>query len=377
MNSQRPVVLLMGDTLDVGGTEGQFVEVACRLDRRRFDVRLSCVRPEGPLRARLDAAGLSVFQAGKGSLRPARFLAALLPLVAYLRRNRVGLVHSFGFYSNLLAIPATRLARSCPVIASQRELGNLRSELHTRIHARALRYADRVLVNSPVIVERLRSRGIPESRVTVVPNGVDLSRFHPRVGNGAVVNGAVTIATLGNLRPEKGIGDFVEAAALIRSRAPSCRFVVWGDGVSRAELEKRASELGLNGSLELRGATGEPEEAMREMDIFVLPSHSEASSNSLLEAMASGLPIVATRIGGIPEMVEHGTNGYLVPARAPNELAERVLDLVRDPQARRRFGAESERIARERFSPAHMLRDIESLYDEVLGRAAPDGIAGS
>jgi L-malate glycosyltransferase len=368
MSSALPAILLMGDTLDVGGTEGQFVEVACRVDRRRFDVRLSCVRPEGPLRARLDAAGLSVFRTGKGSFRPARYVAALLPLVAYLRRNDIRLVHSFGFYSNLLAVPAARLAGGCAAIASQRDLGNLRSAVQTRVHARVLRSADRVLVNSPAVEEALLSSGIPRSRIVVVPNGVDLSRFHPPVANGAAANRAVTVATLGNLRPEKGIADFVEAAALIRRRHPSCRFVVWGEGASRTELGKRASDLGLNGALELRGATREPEAAMREMDIFVLPSHSEASSNSLLEAMASGLPIVATRVGGTPYMVEHGTNGYLVPPRAPAALAESVLDLVGDPAKRRRFGAESERIARERFSPRRMLHEVESLYDDALGR---------
>jgi len=365
MASALPVALLMGDTLDVGGTEGQFVEVACRIDRRRFDVRVSCVRPEGPLRARLDAAGLVVFQTGKGSLRPARFVAALLPLVAYLRRNHVRLVHSFGFYSNLLAVPAARLSR-CAAIASQRDLGNLRSTREARIHTRVLRWADRVLVNSPAIVDALRAGGIDRRRIALVPNGVDLSRFHPPAAERAGANGVVTVATLGNLRPEKGIADFVEAAALVRRRAPSCRFVVWGEGALRAELSRRAAELGLNGALELRGATSEPEAAMREMDVFVLPSHSEASSNSLIEAMASGLPIVATRVGGNPHMVADGANGYLVPPRAPDALADRVLDLVGDPAKRRRFGAESERIARERYSPARMLRDVEALYDEVL-----------
>ena len=370
MASALPVALLMGDTLDVGGTEGQFVEVACRIDRCRFDVRLSCVRPEGPLRARLDAAGLSVFQTGKGSLRPARFVAALVPLVAYLRRNRVRLVHSFGFYSNLLAVPAARLSRCSAAIASQRDLGNLRSTREANIHTRVLRWADRVLVNSPAIVDALRAGGIHPRRIALVPNGVDLSRFHPPAAERAGANGVVTVATLGNLRPEKGIADFVEAAALVRRRAPSCRFVVWGEGALRAELSRRAAELGLNGALDLRGATSEPEAALRETDVFVLPSHSEASSNSLIEAMATGLPIVATRVGGNPHMVMDGANGYLVPPRAPDALAERVLDLVGDAAKRRRFGAESERIARERFSPARMLRDVEALYDEVLAEGS-------
>ena len=374
MTSALPAVLLMGDTLDVGGTEGQFVEVACGVDRRRFDVRLSCVRPEGPLRARLESAGLSVFPAGRGSLRPLRFLAALVPLVRYIRRNGVRLVHSFGFYSNVLAVPAARVSGRAAVIASQRDLGTLRSPFDARVHATVLRWADRVLVNSPAVLEALAgSSGIAASRIAVVANGVDLSRFSTNGRDAERTREPLTVATLGNLRPEKGIADFVEAAAIVHRRNPTCRFLVWGDGPSRDELSKRAQTLGLDGALELRGATRAPEAAFREMDVFVLPSHSEASSNSLLEAMASGLPVVATRVGGNPYVVEHGTNGLLVPPRDPAALAEAILDLVGDRAKRRRFGEENQRIARQRFSPARMLRDIEALYDDVLGRATGQG----
>jgi len=366
-----PAILLVGDTLDLGGTEGQFVEVASRLDRRRFEVHVSCLRPEGPLRARLDAAGLSVFRSGRGSLRPIPFLAAVWSLVRYIRRRRIRLVHSFGFYSNVLAVPAARLSRRSAVIASQRDLGDVRSAFRARVQTAALRGADRVLVNSPAILEALsQSSGIAADRVVVVRNGVDLSRFRPRAHDGAATRPGLTIGTLGKLRSEKGIADFVTAAARVNGRLPGCRFVIWGEGPERDAVSRQIQALGLAQSVELCGATTAAEEALREMDVFVLPSHSEASSNSLLEAMASGLPIVATRVGGTPHIVDHGRNGLLVAAADPAALADAILELAGDLSRRRAFGEHSERIARERFSPARMLRDLESLYDDVIGRAA-------
>jgi glycosyltransferase involved in cell wall biosynthesis len=325
------------------------------------------MRPEGPLRSRLEAAGVSIGRAGRGSLRPVGFVSALVPLVRELRAHDVRIVHSFDFYSNLLCVPAARLSGRSKAIASQRDLGNLRSMPRQRVHDVALRFADLVVVNSEAVRDTLvRSGRIAAKRLTVVRNGVDLARFRPRMRQPRSADDPLTVVTLANLRPEKGLADLLDAAAIVRGRMPACRFQIWGDGPLRGELESRAVALGLDGTVELRGRTEAPEAVLRDADLFALPSHSEASSNGILEAMASGLPVVATRVGGNPLLVEDGITGLLVPARDPGALAESIARLAENPGEAARLGDAAVEKIRSRFSTETMLQALEGIYGELL-----------
>ena len=370
MNAGRPGVLLIGDTLNLGGTEGQFVEVACGLDPSRWSVHVSCLRAVGPLRMRLEAAGIRARSCGRGSFKSPRFPLAVWELARYLRAHRIRLVHSFDFYSNILGVPAARLAR-VPVIASQRELGDLRPRLQRRVHWMALRLADSVLVNSGAVAERLRlSRAVAPGRLVVIPNGVDLARFSPAPEPGRGRPGLITVGTLANLRPEKGIQDLLRAMSLVRDRYPQGRLAIWGGGPLRADLEGLIGELGLRAEARLHGPTTEPEAALRALDIFVLPSLSEACSNVLLEAMASGLPVVATRVGGNPVLVEDEMTGLLVRPGDPDALAKAIIRLVEDPMLARRLGASAYDVVRSRFGVDRMLSRVQALYERALSGQA-------
>jgi glycosyltransferase involved in cell wall biosynthesis len=367
VSATRPAILLMGDSLEIGGTEGQFVEVACRLDRSRWDVHVSCVRAVGPLGTKLQAAGVQAWSCGRGSLKPPRSLAAVWGLARYLRTHRIRLVHSFDFYSNILGVPAARLARVSVVIASQRDLGNLRPGLECRVHRIVLALADHVLINSQVIAERLRlERAALPGRTILVSNGVDLARFSPALWRTRRPLEPVTVGTLLNLRPEKGIMDFVRAAALVREQCPHSRFLIWGEGPLRPDLEKLIHQLGLGGTVELRGPTDTPEVALRELDIFVLPSHSEACSNALLEAMATRLAVVATRVGGNPGIVEDAKTGLLVPPDDPPALARAISSLIEKPALAAALAARGQDRVRTEFSIDQMLARIEAVYDRLL-----------
>jgi glycosyltransferase involved in cell wall biosynthesis len=287
-------------------------------------------------------------------------------LAGYLRAHRILLVHSFDFYSNILGILASRLARVPVAVASQRDLGDLRPPLQRRIHRAVLRRADYVLVNSDAVADRLQGNGaIVPGRLMVISNGVDAARFSP--GPTARSRSAeLTVGTLANLRPEKGLADFVRAAALVTSLYPQHRFVIWGEGPLRPALESLIGELGLGGTVELRGRTTEPEAALRQMDIFVLPSVSEACSNALLQAMATGLAVVATEVGGNTELVADEITGLVVPPANPAALAKAILRLVEAPA----LAAALARRARQRvlgeFGIDRMLALMEGLYDHLL-----------
>jgi glycosyltransferase involved in cell wall biosynthesis len=366
MNAARPSVLLMGDTLNLGGTEGQFVEVARGLDGSRWDVDVACIRAEGPLRARLEGAGIRPWSCGRGSFKSPRFVGAVVGLVRHLRSRRVQIVHCFDFYSNILGVTAARLARVPVIIASQRDLGNLRPRSQQRLHEAMLRLATHVLVNSEAIAERLASSHAARAgRLSVIRNGVDLSRFAPPQ---AVPSRSRTliVGVLANLRPEKGLHQLVEAAALVIREAPGTRFSIWGEGSLRPEIESKIRALGLTETVRLHGSTAEPESALRQCDVFVLPSLSEACSNVVLEAMATGLPVVATRVGGTPALIEADRSGLLVPPGDPAALAQAILKLIRAPSLAAELGAAARAHALAEFAMSRMLDRIEALYHAGL-----------
>jgi|SRR5712691_1272780 len=367
MITTRPGILLIGDSLDVGGTEGQFVEVARGLDSSRWDLHLTCRRAEGPLRARLEAAGLRVWSCGSGSFKSRHFARTLWMLARYLRTHKIQLVHCFDFYSNIVGVIAARLARVPAVIASQRELGDLRTPLERRCYRVAMRLADYVLVNADAVAERLaRARILGPERIVLIPNGVNTVRFSPQPIPRRHRSGYVTVGTVANLRAVKGLEHLVQAMVFVRDRYPRERLTIWGDGPLRADLIRLIDEVGLSGGAELRGATTEPETALQAMDIFVLPSLSEACSNALLEAMASGLPVVTTRVGGNPALVEDEVTGLLVPPGDPNALAKAIIRLMEDPVLADRLGAAAREVVCARFGVDRMLARVQALYGLAL-----------
>lgn len=364
--SPRSPILLLENQLSLGGTEGQFVEVACRLDRSRWDLRVGCVRADGPLRAKLEAAGVRAWTWGRGSFKSPSFAVVVLKLASFLRAHRIRLVHTFDFYSNILGVPAARLARVPAVIASQRDLGNLRPQRQRRLHNFVLRLADYVVVNTEAVAESIEKAGIvAPTRIVVIPNGVDCTRFSGTPGEDRP-SGRIIIGTLAILRPEKGLVDFVRAAGHVVERFPEARFLIWGEGPLRAHLERLVRDLGLSGAVALAGATLQPETALRQLAVFVLPSLSEACSNALLEAMATGRAVVATRVGGNPALVEDQVTGLLVPPGDPAALAKAVIRLIEKPALAAGLAARAQTRVRAEFSIDRMLAGLQVLYDKAL-----------
>jgi L-malate glycosyltransferase len=370
VNSKRPAVLLVGDTLKLGGTEGQFVEIACGLNPARWDVRVACIRAEGPLRPRLEAAGIYPSSCSRGSFKSARLGLAIAALARQLRARQVQVVHSFDLYSNVLAIPAARLAGVPAVIASQRDLGDVRSRTQTFANHLALRAATAVLVNAEAIRAKLVSGGVvPSAKITVVRNGVDLTRFCGGARS-KPPDSPWVIGTVANLRPEKGIEDFLGAAALIAGAGVKASFVIWGDGPLRGPLELLARQLGVGDATHFAGLTKFAENALKSLDIFVLPPCSnEGFSNALLEAMAMGLPVVATRVGGNVEMIDHDRTGLLVSPGQPEELAGAFIRLIENPRHATQLGEHASNHVRSQYGMPRMLEAVERLYEGVLTRA--------
>jgi len=364
---QRPV-LLVGDTLNMGGTERQFCEVACGLARSSWKVHVACLRAEGPLRARLEEAGMQPWSCGEGSLKSPALVRGIWRLARYIRLHGIQLVHSFDFYSNVYGVLAGRLASTRAIIASQRDLGDLRSPLQCRINGVMLRLAHHVLANSQAAADRACERGtLRLERLVVVPNGLDTAMF-TCLERGADKARLRVFGAVANLRPEKGLGDLIRAAGFLRSQYPDLRVVIWGEGPLRPDLEALIRNLALDDIVQLPGHAHRAEEALAAMDAFVLPSLSESCSNSLMEAMAVGLPVIASNAGGNPELVVDGGTGVLVRPGDPAHLAQAMARLMDHPALAAALGAQAAQRIRAEFTLAKMLTGVETLYTSAVSQ---------
>lgn len=366
-------VVLFVSSFHIGGTERQAIATAKGLDRRRFDVRMACFHREGPLQFELTDVPCEKFTL-RSLYRPGT-LAEMLRFARWLRRHRVDVLHAMNFYPNVFAVPAARLAGVPVVLASIRDQGDLWTPLQRRAQGLTCRLAHRVVGNAEAVRRRLVGEGVDPSRIVVIPNGV---RCDGRAPHRAVLQqefgvapGVPVVGVVARLTPVKGVDHFIEAAALVAPKFPAARFVVVG-GAQNADpaygrrLKRRASDLGLDGRIVFTGFRTDVQALLRGMTISVMPSLSEGLSNVILESMAAGLPVVATRTGGNPELVADGITGFLVPPADAGALAASIERLLARPRMASQFGEQARRRAVERFSLEAMVESTGSLYRELL-----------
>ncbi len=356
---RRLSVLLMTNTLEVGGSERQFVTLVESLSRDHFDVHPACLRRIGGLTARM--GDIPEFRPG-GRLLGIQSQRAQLEMVRAMRRDGIAVAHAFDFYTNILLIPAARLA-GVPVIGSHRQLGDLLTGAKFKAQYWAFRFCDRVVCNSRAAAASLRAAGLPEQKLVIIPNGLAEQAFAacspaiPRKG------GTVRLGMLARMNnPVKNHPAFLKAAAKLSQTFPGAEFLLVGDGPLRPELSQMAAELGIKEKVIFAGERHDIPAMLASLDVSVLISSSESLSNVILESMAAGVPVVATDVGGNPELVKHGETGLLVPMGNEEKLVEALARLVRDPDLRSHYAARSKDFARAHFHIDEVCRQFEQLY---------------
>jgi glycosyltransferase involved in cell wall biosynthesis len=212
--------------------------------------------------------------------------------------------------------------------------------------------------------------------MVLVPNGVSDATLAWSADRAAVRRGldlppeAPVVGALSRLAWKKGLRHLVEAAPRLLESVPDAHVLIAGDGELRAELERQARSLGVASRVRFLGTRRDPLDLLAAFDVFVLPSVVEGMSNAVLEAMARALPVVATDVGGNPEIVGDGETGFIVPPADPAALAAALGKLLQAPELAREMGAAGRRRVEQRYRVGHMVAAVERLYDELLGRAA-------
>ncbi len=383
MSGRIRILYLIG-SLERGGTEGQLAELVVRLPRDRFDPTICCLNATGPHADRVTAAGVTVENLRFGDLQhPFRIraehpVAGLVRLLRAIRRARPHILHAQLFLAYVLGAIAARLTGVPHVIAGRRSLLEFRKAIPA-----PLRLVDRMcstpmtdlfVANSEAVREEtIRVERIPAEKILVIHNGLDLSRFEGRSkaverARLGVPADAPVVAVVANLIHYKGHRWFLEAWAEIAAQVPGAVALLAGDGPLRAELEDEARRLGVDRSVRFLGRCHDVEGVLAAADLFVHPSLEEGFSNAILEAMGASLPVVATRVGGVPEAVEDGVTGVLVPPRDAPALARATIGVLTDPARAAAFGAAGRRRVEQEFSLSRMVARYEQVYIDMVGQ---------
>jgi glycosyltransferase involved in cell wall biosynthesis len=312
----------MSRELGIGGTERQLVQTALTLDRARFAPHVACFNASGFRAAALRSANIPILELPVRSFMRWSAMDGAWRLARYLKAHDIQVAHAFDVPMDVFGVPVARLARTPVVISSQRAHRDLTPGLYTRLLQVTDRMVDALIVNSRAVERDLTGRhNVPPTLIRYWPNSIDPLEFlpWPRVRQAQVADAGVVIGALCALRPEKGLDLLLEAYAALRLAGAS--LVIVGSGPAEAGLKERAAALGLGDRCRFIPMVTNVAEWLRSIDIYVLPSRSEAFSNSLMEAMSCGCCCVASDAGGNPELIANDINGMLFASGDSAELA--------------------------------------------------------
>lgn len=366
MSVEPVVVAQLISTFKVGGAEALALDITRRTDRARFRPLACALRVTGEMEERFNEAGVETRVIGAREGRGLD-IRAIFRLAKLLKREHVQVLQCHNRASHMYGAFAAKLAGVPAVICTR--------------HAAPLNYGNK---GRPVPLERLAiplthwfvavskevhetavERGrVPAGRSSVIPNGVDLSRFQ--------MNGSVPaesdLVCVARLSPEKRHDLLLAAVRRLSELGIKPTLTLAGDGPARPSVEARIKEFGLSGQVRLLGTRKDVPELLGSANIFVLTSDTEGLPITIIEAMAAGKPVVATRVGGVPDVVVDGETGILVPAGDVEQLARALEKMLRDEALRKRMGAAGSRAARERFDIVETVRHYEALYTRLLER---------
>lgn len=362
-----------------GGSEKHAIQLASGLRERGHDARIVCLFREGPLGDEAREKGIPFTCLNL----PYRWgIRTLLGIQDWIRSHPVDVLHTYLFGFHLFAGLPARLLKIPVLLSSRREIPHWQKGRHRWLEKVGNLFVDQIVCVSKAVEKwALEKEGIPPEKVLTIYNGVDVNRFNPaRIQSFVrrefqIPSGTPLIGTVANMATEKGYPDLLEAAQLILQKSPEARFLFVGFGPREGEIRERAQKIAGHEQIIFTGARTDIPNLIGAMDVFVLASVIEGFPNVLLEALAMAKPVVATEVGGIPELIESGRNGILVPPRDGRALAEAVLSLFKNPEGARAMGRRGMEKIRKSFTLERMFDQYEALYLSLLqskGRDIPE-----
>lgn len=346
------------------------------LEEAAFDVLVATLHNEGVLKAEIERLGVRVAEFKLDSFFRLSFVLQAWRCARWMRSNHVDLVHTHDFYTNVFGMTAARLAGIKARVASKRETTGMRTAAQDRVEKWAFGLAKSIVVNSGAVHAHLLDRGIADEKLHLIYNGLDLSSFTGESSSRAELLSSLglqhlspkrLVTLVANLRHDvKNVPMLLRAAQRITAEIADADIVIAGEGELEQDLRALAAGFGIADRVHFIGRCGQVPELISASTVCVLTSKAEGFSNSILEYMAAGRPVVATNVGGAPEVIEDGVNGYLVKSDDDDALTQRLIDFLTDEAKARSFGSQGRRVVNERFSDKIQLEKTLDLYRSLL-----------
>ena len=353
--------------LDIGGAERVLWSLSVALARKGHTVEVACLTGRGKVGEWLERDGITVHYLNAKVSRPWSLSG---PLRRVVREFRPDILHNFLFHANLLGRYVGWRERVPAVVCAVRVEDVERPwRLWADGWTQRMMHAETCVSESARQFTHRRS-GIPLEKLVAVPNAIDVARFDLAPGafrsELGLAEGVPLIATVGRLERQKGMALLLDSTASVLKDHPEARLVLVGDGPDETILKAQAEKLGIQGSAHFLGWRPDVPQILVDADVFVLASRWEGMPNVVLEAMAARRPVVATTVGGVPELVVQGETGLLVRPDDAAGLSESIARVLADPERSRGMGEAGRRRAEDEFSPDRMVRRYEELYERLL-----------
>jgi L-malate glycosyltransferase len=376
----KPVVLQLIDSFHQGGSERQAIQLTRLLhESGRFNVRLACLNPEGTLRVQaeqLEVGEIPSFPLNSFYDRNA--IREFRRLGAFLRRERVSILQTHDFYTNMFGMASGYFAHVPIRIASMRETSGMRTAAQKSAQRFAYGLAHHVVANSEAVRATLVEQGTSKDKITVIYNGLDASRLASAATRSELLSlvglqpetdfvGRQFVSIVANMHHDvKDYPMFLRAARLVREAVSTASFLMAGEGKLTEEFRALAQELQIENDTFFLGRCENIGALLKLSDVCVLSSKAEGFSNAILEYMAAGRAVVATDVGGAREAIVDGQTGYLVASGDYRMMAQRIGELLKNAEQAQMLGARGREVIEEKFSCEAQLKRTEELYEKLL-----------
>jgi glycosyltransferase involved in cell wall biosynthesis len=362
LRSQPMKVFLFTADFAYGGTERYILNLVRHIDSEKFAITVGCCRRDGPFQP---PPGIQVVEF---PLRGFRWILMDLPILAqlilFLRKSEFNLIYATHFHTNIYLSLVAVFCRKPALVLGYRGINRIQSKIGKALTFFCSKLAHTIMVNSESASSVLRDMiGVPSLKIRVVKNGIEYNQCSAR-SMYPPTKGKV-IGTVGRLHKLKGHKYLLRAFKDVERTWPETTLLLVGDGEERAALEHMAGELGISSKVTFAGYREDIGSILNKLDIFVLPSLTESFPNALLEAMAHGVPSIATRVGGAVEIIEDGKDGLLVPPSDAEQLATAISSLLKDSTLSNTLRAGGHAKA-ALFSIENMVRETERVFEEAI-----------
>jgi len=389
MSNRKYRILFICHDPTLGGAQQSLLLLLQNLNREKYTAVVSV--PDGPMVGRINELGWPTVESKwslwipyKQAYRstyfarfPIKLPLRVLSVIRIIKRYKIDIVHTNSIVS-LEGALAAKLTNKLHIWHIREILDKnsfLKPPFNTYlVHKIVSRFSDKVIAISEGVKRHLLS-GCAEGKIAVVYNAVDLTRFC-RVSNPTsrlrqefgVEEGVSMIGVIGPVTETKGHMDVVDSALILKEQYPNCKFIIVGSIDNELKIQEKIRSLDLDSMFIFTGRRDDVPEIMNEVDLLVLASHVEAFGRVIIEAMAAGRPVVATNVGGIPEVVVNGKTGYLVPPRKPTALSEAIISILCNPDLKEMFGKCGRERAEKLFAAQIYTQNIENIYVELMQR---------